>query len=584
MINPSHKPSRMLILLVAMAVLLPVLAGLQYYWLGEVSKGATESLHSTLAAGAHSFRQDFNREFIRAYLNFQIDLSSPPTNLDQYHIQSVERWISTAPYPKLLSDVFFISYDETNRPHALRVNIHTKQLESVDLAPEGETLHRRFLKSGLPLDSFDEELLALIVPIPNLKTDQADSPASTRSYTVAMLNVDYLKQEFIPALIRRHFADNFNEYNFGVISFRHPDRVIYSSSKAETGFSSSDVTTRIFGIEADEFQSFVRSEFNALNQGNSRTLRLNIRFLKMPSAATQEGRWQFAIKHQAGSLAAAINSIRRRNLALSFGILLLLTLAIVLTATSMGRAQRLAAQQMNFIAGVTHELRTPLAVICSAGENLADGVVDNPAKVADYGKVIHEEGRRLTDMVEQVLEFAGAQSGRRRYQFRSVPVAQLLEEALSASDSQLKRERVEVEKAIAPDLYVNGDPSALMQAVQNLISNAIKYGGKTGWLRIGANASDNGVLISVEDRGIGINKADINHIFEPFYRGREAVANQIAGTGVGLSIVKQIVEAHGGSISVKSSMGAGTAFMLHFPQAKEASGLSPLTASPPTRV
>src|SRR5687768_2288263 len=111
----------MLILLVAMAVLLPVLAGLQYFWLGEVSKGATERLQSTLAAGAQSFRQNFNREFIRAYLNFQVDSSSPPADFVEHHLLSVERWNSTSPYPNLLREVFVVSYDESNRPHAVRV-------------------------------------------------------------------------------------------------------------------------------------------------------------------------------------------------------------------------------------------------------------------------------------------------------------------------------------------------------------------------------------------------------------------------------------------------------------------------------
>ena len=568
----------MLILLVAMAVLLPVLAGLQYYWLGEVSKGATERLQSTLAARAQSFRQDFNREFIRAYLNFQVDSPSPPANFVDHHLHSLERWNSTSPYPNLLREVFVVSYDESNRPHAVRVNIHTQQLEPVDSTPEMKTLLRRFEKTHeLPLDSFDEELMALIVPIPNLKTDQPNTPASSRSFTVASIDVDYLKKEFIPSLIRRHFIVNFNEYNFGVISIRHPDRVIYSSSGA-ADFSSSDVTTRIFGIEPEELQSFLRSELNFQNQVNSRPPRLNIKFLLMPSSR-QEGRWHLAIKHQAGSLAAAVNGIRVRNLALSFGILLLLAAAILLTAISIRRAERLAEQQINFIAGVTHELRTPLAVICSAGENLADGVVHNAAKVADYGKVIHEEGRRLTEMVEQVLEFAGAQSGRRHYEFRPVSVTELVAEALNSCDAQIRRAQVEVETAISPDLIVSGDRAALTQAIQNLISNAIKYGGKKRWLRITADASANEVLIAVEDRGIGVDKTDINHIFEPFYRGRRAVADQIAGTGVGLSLVKQIVDAHGGSITVKSSANAGTIFTVHLSRATEADASNRLTAS-----
>lgn len=570
----------MMILLGAMAVLLPVLAGLQYYWLGEVSKGATERLQSNLATGARRFREDFNREFIRAYLNFHIDSSSPPEDLAAYHFKRLEKWNTMAPYPELISGVYVV--DQTFRVR--RVNLQTRELESVDSTPEGQAINERFKKSAgeLPLESFDEDLPALIVPIPNLQSKEPDTASSTRSFTVVTLNLNYLKGQFIPSLISRHFGDSSNEYNFGMAPLRHPERVIYSSS-GSADFSASDVTTRVFAFEPDEFQAFVRSEANSASEGNPRLLRLNVRLLKgtQPSSTEDDG-WQFAIKHQAGSLATAVNSIRRRNLALSFGILLLLGSAIALTAISMRRAERLAEQQINFVAGVTHELRTPLAVICSAGENLADGVVNNPANVAEYGKVIHQEGRRLSDMVEQVLEFAGARSGQRRYEFRPVQVDQVVTEALSACDALIRQTGTEVETTISPDLpEVHGDPVALKQALQNLFSNAIKYGGTKQSVRINAYGSANQILIAIEDAGMGISKADISRIFEPFYRGREAIAEQIPGTGIGLSLVKQIVEAHNGSISVKSSPGAGTVFTLQLPVASEATDLSGLVESAP---
>ena len=559
----------MMILLALMAVLLPVLAGLQYYWLGEVSKGATERLQSTLATGAQRFRQDFNREFIRAYLNFQIDPASPPADLDQYQVQMFERWNSSAPYAQLVREVFVVTENDRGVAHARRVNLQTKRLESVDSTPEGQTLQRLFERSSV--DSFDEDLPALIVPIPNLRAKDSDTPAATRAFTVVALNFDYLIQEFVPVLIQRQFSENFNDYNFGLISVRRPEHIIYSSANSPTDFSSGDAATRVFGIEPEELQAFVRSEASPV--GTPR-LRLNLRLLKSPGEATSSntegGRWQFVIKHRSGSLAAAVNSVRRRNLALSFAILLLLATAFALTAISMRRAARLAEQQMNFVAGVTHELRTPLTVICSAGENLADGVVSDSARVADYGRTIHREGRRLADMVEQVLGFAGAHSGQRRYQFEPVRVENLIADALNACDAQIRQEAVEVETSIERNLPdINGDPVALKQAIQNLISNAIKYGGAARWMRISAQQSNDAVVITVEDRGIGINKAEVKHIFNPFYRGREAIAGQFAGTGVGLSLVKQIVAAHSGTIEVKSSTDAGTVFTLQLPFARE---------------
>lgn len=599
----KYKPSRMMILFTAMSVLLPLLAALQYYWLGQVSDAATERLQISLRASANRFRQDFNREFIRAYLNFHMDSLAPPHDIERYHLERFEQWNKTTPYPRLISDVFVVNYDEQGRPKLSHLNANAKRFELTEWSGEFVNLRDRFERRSESahlrgeasaqnwLESFTEDIPALIIPFPFLPADkpQSGNPPLPSGFTIIKLDLNYLQHEFIPSLIQRHlFDDSHTEYNLAVISIRHPERVIYSSRYPHVDFSSSDVSTRIFGLESDELRAFLRSEGASpagVDQPATRQLRLiNLRYLKGPavvssmSSGEEDGRWQLLIKHQAGSLAAAVSSARQRNLAISFGILLLLAAGILMTAISMRRAERLASQQINFVAGVTHELRTPLAVICSAGENLADGIVDTPQKAAHYGEVIYTEGRRLTEMVEQVLEFAGAQSGRRRYELRSTEVADFVAGALAACQAQIQERDFSVETVIDPNLPpVRGDGAALKRAMQNLISNAIKYDGESRWARISAQVwarkQGNEVRITVEDRGLGIGSADIAHIFEPFYRGHEAVAAQIKGSGVGLSLVKQIVEAHRGRVSVKSTPGTGSVFTLHLPIAAQAGEL-----------
>jgi signal transduction histidine kinase len=281
-------------------------------------------------------------------------------------------------------------------------------------------------------------------------------------------------------------------------------------------------------------------------------------------------RWRLIVKHPSGSLEAAVASIRRRNLLVSSGILGILGVSIGFLVVSTRRAQDLARQQMEFVAAVSHELRTPLAVIRSAADNLADGVVHDDPQVRKYGALVRGEGRRLTEMVEQILELAGIHSGQRGFALAPVPVLPLLREVVDASSTLVQEAGLAVEYDVADTLPpVLGDEQALRRVFQNLVGNAIKYGAGGGWIGLRARASGREVQIRVADRGIGIEPADQPRIFEPFYRAPGVIAAQIQGAGLGLSLVQRIVEAHGGRITVRSDRETGTEFTVHLPAASE---------------
>src|SRR5262249_40364156 len=157
--------------------------------------------------------------------------------------------------------------------------------------------------------------------------------------------------------------------------------------------------------------------------------------------------------------------------------------------------------------------------ICSAGENLADGVVPDPQRARQYGKVIHNEGRRLAEMVDQALEFAGAQSGRKTIVPRPIEIRELLDRAMAACQPELNDSGFRVEERIDHDLpMVLADAAEISRALQNLIRNAIKYGGGQQWIGLQAQAQSGPrggeVSISVRDNGLGIPPADLPHIFE----------------------------------------------------------------------
>jgi signal transduction histidine kinase len=280
--------------------------------------------------------------------------------------------------------------------------------------------------------------------------------------------------------------------------------------------------------------------------------------------------WQLRVQHADGSLEAAVANARSRNLWLSFGMLALLLASVGLVVVNAQRSERLAARQMDFVATVSHELRTPLAVIRSAAQNLQAGVVLEQDQARRYGDLIEGEGRRLTDMVEQVLEYAGLSGNRAPVRARPVDVRALADDVMESCRGLLDEERFETAMSVPADLPpVLADPEALRRALQNLVTNALKYAADGRWVGIAADtAAVRGareVRLHVSDRGRGIDAEDLPHIFEPFYRGRYAQERQIGGNGLGLSLVRRIAEAHGGRLTVKSAAGQGTTFTLHLP-------------------
>ncbi|CAN5818064.1 hypothetical protein BH18ACI4_BH18ACI4_11830 [soil metagenome] len=293
----------------------------------------------------------------------------------------------------------------------------------------------------------------------------------------------------------------------------------------------------------------------------------------------ETGLWQLIVKHRDGSLEEAVEKARYHNLIISFSILLLLGASVAMLIVATQRAQRLARQQIEFVSGVTHELRTPLTVIYTAGENLSDGLIYDLPQVKRYGSLLKNEGRRLIEMVEQILEFAGSQIQRKRKERHPVKVKALIERALVGCSHQIQENNFSVEKRVGDDLPdVLADEEEVSRAIQNLLTNAMKYSGKSRVIDIEALTKDGKrgkeVLITIKDYGLGIGPDDLPYIFEPFRRGREAIASQLHGNGLGLTLVKRIIETHGGRLNVTSTLGQGSSFTLHFSVSASSNGHS----------
>jgi signal transduction histidine kinase len=421
-------------------------------------------------------------------------------------------------------------------------------------------------------------------------------------HTVLLLDANYISRDMLPALTEQHFRDAGDgvQYRVALVPTSGNSGPIFHapSGDAPVADAKADARMDLFRVRVDDF-STVASEIDRFTMlttsgPRSRTARTQFSIVfqdtakgpggldslvaggtgaNITSDATttrmvsdrQAAGWRLLAQHPSGSLERAVNAARRRNLAISFGVLGVLGVSVGFLFVSTRRAQALARQQLEFVATVSHELRTPLAVIRSAADNLADGVIDDDERVRQYGELVRREGVRLTDLVEQILEFAGLQSGQRSLARRPVEIGGVLRDVAAAAQDAA-RERLTIDLEIADRLpAVLGDEAALRRVFQNLVGNAIKYGAGTGWIGVRANGGADGVDVTISDRGIGIAPADQERIFDPFYRASDVVSAQIQGAGLGLSLVKRIIEAHGGRIAVESEPGRGSAFTVTLP-------------------
>jgi signal transduction histidine kinase len=446
---------------------------------------------------------------------------------------------------------------------------------------------------------------SLILPVmrisgvPLATGDTRETPdVKLLGFTVIRFDPTALASDVLPGLVRKHFndAEGQSEFAVAVVSRTDPSQTIFESEPgaAILATASPDVAVPLLGPTAGQFMFMARGDRRvpppprpSPPPGVETNVVVNVIETKRSDGTVQrtafggEGQWRLVAKHRSGSLEAAVAAARTRNFALSSGILALLAIAIGLIVVSARRAQRLARQQLEFVAAVSHELRTPVSVIGAAAGNLADGLVDNAGRVKTYGATIQTEARRLGETVERVLQLAGIAAGSSAAARTALPVPSLVEEAVAATRLESEAAGVTVDVDIADDLWhsptdpsgvqrVVGDPVALRSAIQNLISNAIKYGGEARWVRVSAKAlTHKKTRITVEDRGLGIATDERKHIFEPFYRGREAVSRQIQGSGLGLHLVQRIVEAHGGTVSVQSEPGKGSTFIIDLPGVHE---------------
>ncbi|HTS48611.1 MAG TPA: HAMP domain-containing sensor histidine kinase [Bryobacteraceae bacterium] len=551
------------------------LAILQYRWIGEVAQAEHARLQEDLRSRLNLLRRSFDEQVSSACAALV-----PPS-------QAVERVGREEAYLEQ-----YRRAQQAKDQIARRIALAIPEDDSLSLEILDPALGR-FTSAAWPREwnALHDRLVAKVRHEPFRPAENGDSTLiefprfgppdpREREWLIVELNLDVLRGDILPALLNRYLgSDGKLDYDAEVVVNGNPPEIIYQSGPPQQpGASSADASITLLDIpQIGPMPGPGRGMFMppGPNRGPDR---FSDRGLPpgpgpQPPPDAGRGRWLLKVHHHAGSLEAIVAQARWRNVALS-GALLLLILAVAASLLRLSRErQRIAELEMNFVAGVSHELRTPLTVIQTAAFNLRGRLANYPGQVERYGQLIQAESEKLTALVERVLRYGSVKAGQVIRRREPVEIGALIEESLEVSRSAVEHAGLVVEKHVEAQLpVVLADEVALQHAIQNLLENALKYGTEgTGWIGIFAGVvrgqQGSAVEIRVVDRGPGIPAEEREHIFDPFFRGRKALADQVHGTGLGLNLVKKIVEAHGGAIEVKSEPMQGAEFIIRIPAA-----------------
>lgn len=267
------------------------------------------------------------------------------------------------------------------------------------------------------------------------------------------------------------------------------------------------------------------------------------------------------------ALSLAQANRRRQRIAVIVLAITMIALGAILTTRLIKRELDVARMKTDFAANVSHELRSPITQIRLKGESLLLGLSENPEEREEAYQAIVRESERLSRLVDNVLDFSAIERGAKRYTLRPGDLVDTVYRALDSVSSAQEVVDKELDVELPDDLpEVAHDSDAVAQCVINLVSNAAKYSAPDAWIGIRGRVVEDGVEITVSDRGIGIAPHDLRNIFEPFFRSRDALARRRKGTGIGLTITRYIMRAHGGEVFAQSQPGKGSTFTLRFPR------------------
>jgi signal transduction histidine kinase len=244
----------------------------------------------------------------------------------------------------------------------------------------------------------------------------------------------------------------------------------------------------------------------------------------------------------------------------------ILTFGLIFTIRSIAHELELAKLKSDFVSTISHEFKSPVTSIRQLSEMLKTNRVPTRERRVQYYDILVEQSERLSLLIDNILDFSKMEEGRKKFVFEKTNIHEVLQEIISTIQDRVRHEGFVIEvKITGPLPIIKLDRAAISQAINNLIDNAIKYSAEIKKVVVNAYTENHYLVISIQDFGTGIRKEEIGKIFDRFYRGGDELTRKVKGSGLGLTLVKQIVEAHQGKVEVKSETGKGSVFTVFLP-------------------
>lgn len=605
------------VIVFGMVGLLGIVAFLQYRWTEEASNAEEARIGSSLESLMRKWHSDLYGEFSAICIAMQVGPDSGARDTWNDYLDRYVEWNDALPReahpyiyrnPDLVGEIYIWKTGESN-PQLFWLNLEKKRIEATAIPQGLSDLLTRLRASSANLPAalvawkipgqslepapgtdeesgpipagsnanpgwqFDTRVPAIVHPIFHHSQGRPVRSGDPVDWIVITVDMNVLQKRVLPTLATRYFGGlDGLDYKVALVETGTESRTIFSSSPGfgAANLSDADSALDIFAPASSPVLHLERDR-----NGNEPEVRKNSRTINGPTwfpiieHGSRPVDWMLVLQQRGESLQLVLNRMRLRNLAVSGVVLLLLAVNIGMLTVAGYRSYRFAELQMDLVASVSHNLRTPLTAIFSAGENLADSVVTERSGLRNYGALIMDNARQLRYQVDRILRFASIRSGKDRYNVCPLEVAEILERVRKNTSPLLKASSCVLDVYVEPSLpLVLGDQFAVGECLENLISNAAKYSRDDRRIHVSAvsfRAAGGAVevAISVADHGIGIKASELEEIFEPFHRSPEAVAAQVRGTGLGLFLAKHVANSMGGRLTVTSELGMGSVFTLH---------------------